>query len=291
MLGLVYLMLSIAALLFWRFDPQISCTSEACLTVSGLLGRPWYMWGAVFYAVAGMLCLGFRKNQATGAFLVAGAVFHAGLVAYGYAVTGSVCPVCWKFAAMGALLAVFYWVLHGREPGPVSYLSGGPARALAVITAALLIINPPVAVQIPDNTGIVKSKPFNDMQTAIHAAEANPCYLQVTTPDGRSLCLDLREKPALLFAAWCIHCDEALKDAAKLSPEERPYLVMTYLRDGDAKKAADKLAASGLAGEMYYLIKKPPSRVQGVPALVWWDEDLKYVEGVESVAEQLNILK
>jgi hypothetical protein len=242
----------------------------------------------LFYAVAGFLCLSFRKNRKAGAFLAAGAVFHAGLIAYGYAVAGLVCPACWKFAAMDTLLAVLYWVLPEWRPMWAAYVSGGPARALAVAALALFLASPQTGQPLPVPGSKVESRPAiadtgnktgsipatGTVQKAaplLSAAGASPCHLQVSTPDGRSVCLDLKQKPALFFAVWCPHCDGALQDAAQMESKKRPYLVVTYLRDGDAEKVKDKLAKNGLSGEVYYLAEKTPAGVQGVPVLVHWD--------------------
>ncbi|MDI6813932.1 MAG: vanomycin resistance protein VanB, partial [Desulfitobacteriaceae bacterium] len=44
-------------------------------------------------------------------------------------------------------------------------------------------------------------------------------------------------------------------------------------------------------GEPYYLTEKPPESVQGVPALVWWDGELKHVEGAGAISEKLGVPK
>lgn len=293
MLGLVYLILSVAALLFWRLDPQVFCTSEAC-SLPGFLGRSWYLWGALFYVIAGSLCLALRKNTKVGVFVSAGAVFHMAMIVYSYLITGTICPVCWKFAVMDALLAISYWGLpqqaHSRW---ASYVSGGPARALVVSALALLLVNPqvqptPARASVAENRSAVSAVATS---TPL-AAEASACYLQVSDLDGKSLYLDLHDKPALFIATWCPHCISALQDVQKMETEKRPYLVVTYLRDGDAEAAKEKLAESGLAGETYYLTQAPPDGVQGVPSLVWWgDEELKHVEGAEAIAGQLHAPK
>ncbi|MGB9847419.1 MAG: TlpA family protein disulfide reductase, partial [Desulfotomaculales bacterium] len=114
-------------------------------------------------------------------------------------------------------------------------------------------------------------------------------YLGVTTPEGKEALLDLEKKPALFFAVWCPHCDEALKEAAKFGPEKRPYLVVTYLREGDAEKAREKLAENGLVGEEYYFAGSLPADIQGVPALVWMvGGKFEYVKGAGAITEKLH---
>ena len=62
-IGLSYLFHSLAAALaFWRLEP--SCASGVCsaaVQIGFFLNRSW--WGAMFYAVAGALCLGLSKNR------------------------------------------------------------------------------------------------------------------------------------------------------------------------------------------------------------------------------------
>lgn len=294
LVGFFYLFLSLAALGFWLLEP--SCASGACSAVTQLnsfLGRPWWLWGALYYAVAGALCLGLPRNRLTGAFLAAGATFHAGLVGYGYAVTGYVCPVCWKFAAMSALLTASYWVSPGKRPGRTAYISAGPARAVVVMVLALLVVNPgtkPVTVPPSTTAAAAAVTTGAESQSVTRAVEEESRYqLRVFTPGGADTYLDLREKPALFFAVWCSHCPEALKEAAKLPPEKRPYLVVTYLRERDAEKVREKLAGAGLAGEPYYLLQSPPEGVQVVPSLVWWDGGIKCVTGSIAVAERLGL--
>ncbi|HOV80108.1 MAG TPA: VanW family protein [Bacillota bacterium] len=295
MIGVIYLLLSLAAIMFWLFEPS-GCFSGSCsgyAQLDYLLDRPWWLWGAVFYAMAGAICLPLPKNRVTGAILAAGALFHAGLIWYGYTVAGSMCPVCWKFVTMGALLAAFYWILSDRRPLWASYVSAGPARALAVIAVALLLINPQGQIQAGGQAAeSPKAVPLKTAQTkrAPEVAEAAECFFPVSTPDGTQVCLDMRQRPALFFAVWCPHCPEALKEVTKLDPEKRPYIVVTYLRDGEAEKARDKLAENGLAGEAYYLAQSPPPEAQGVPTLAWWEDGgLKCVEGAEAIAEKLNV--
>ncbi|MCL6479543.1 MAG: vitamin K epoxide reductase family protein [Peptococcaceae bacterium] len=295
MVGLFYLLVSLGTLVLWRMEPQL-CVTEVCNP--GLLGRSWYLWGALFYAVAGFLCIALQKNRATGVFLIAGAVFHAGLIGYGYFTTGTVCPVCWKIAVMGALLAAAYWFLPAWG---IKRAAGFPA-APAIIALALLVSNPSAPYRVDsypmeiagasiiekpggeyrnqDGKSQVSKNDDGNSRSRVtgwlppgqeDGAIQNPDsgrFLLVKTPSGGEASLDLSKRPALFFAAWCPHCDGALREAAKKKPEERPYLVVTYLQNGDVEKVKDKLAENGLSGMTYYLAEKPPADVQGVPALV-----------------------
>lgn len=276
MVGIIYAVLCIAALLFWRLESPYLCVFCSESVVSGLFERSWYLWGSVYYAVAALLC-STKKNPAAGLYLVAGAVFHLGLVAYGYFVYEFACALCLGFAALGTGLAVLYYVLPEGEVAWKSPVSRGLLQALAVVALILLLANPsPKGRVAPDAVPLVAEQGIPVLK--VKEAEAS-CYLEVSTADGKELCLNLREKPALFFAAWCPHCDEALKEVVKLEPEKRPYLVVTYLRGGDVEKAAEKLAKAGLTEKEFYLAEKPPAGLQGVPALVVWRDGRLEVEG------------
>ncbi len=291
MVGIAYLLLALVAVAFWFLS---SCPSGMC-PASDQIGSSLWLLGALFYALAGVLCLGLRKNRATGAFLAVGAVFHIGLIIYVYSTSGAICPVCWKFAALGALLAAMYWLSAERKKNWCYLVSAGPARAMVVVAAILLLLNPQGHMSVQTSAAAIsEAVSFETVrdENAPETAEASGCMLQVSTPDGAQTCLNINQKPVLFFAVWCPHCPEALKEIAKLDPEKRPYIVVAYLRDGDTEKARGKLAEAGLAGEPYYYVQSPPPEVQGVPALAWWEDGgLKCMERAEAIAEKLHVPK
>ncbi|WP_242655867.1 VanW family protein [Desulfofundulus australicus] len=198
---------------------------------------------------------------------------------------------------LGALLVVLYRVSLDKQPGRIVYVFAGPARALAVVALALLVVNLRIELvsALPATTAVsvgAENYPDSSDKAGPDPVEKAASYkLRVSTPDGEETYLDLREKPALFFAAWCPHCPEALKDAAKLLPGKRPYLIVTYLREeGDIGKAKAKLAENGLTGEPYYLVQSPPEGVQGIPSLVWWDGGgVKHVEGAALIKKELGV--
>lgn len=294
-----YVVLSAISILFWHLN--ISCGSPGACSDSFPICS-LFLWGALFYAVAGFLCF-LPKNRGTCAFLTTGAVFHAGLIAYGRLSLGYSCPVCLGFAFFGVGFAFAYWRSFSRERSWAAGTALFVVPALAL--AALVLLNPQGGKSlfageeggggkacIKENESAVEEFVLaaSPGAKAANVSQAEPSTgterkarpeitiplpfstsqdsLWATAPDGREVCLDLRSRPALLFAVWCPHCDAALREVAKKGPEERPYLVVTYLRDGDAEKVKNKLAENGLAGELYYLAEKPPAGVQGVPALV-----------------------
>ena len=281
MVSIIYFLLAVLALFFWIFETGV-CTSGGCSAVPGLLGRSWYLWGAVFYAVSAMLCSWSRKNITVGVFISTGALFHVLLIAYGYQISGEICSVCWKFSAVDALLALMYWFMPEKEPVQASPLFIGPVKAMAIMSLSILIVNPATgSVTVPNVTAemsLTKPAPITEAKNTNNdlssAGEVNS-QLRVLTLEGESKYLDITAKPALIFASWCPHCDDALKEAAKLPQEKRPYLVVTYLREGDIKKAREKLNGSGLKNETYYLAPDPPSGLEAVPSFLHWNHGLE----------------
>jgi glutaredoxin len=293
MVVIIYFLMSLLAVLFALLETG-NCTSGGCSTVPGLLGRSWYLWGAVFYAVAAMLCSWFKKHIAIGTYLLVGALFHVLLVVYGYQVSGEICSVCWKFSAVDSLLVLVYWFMPKKKTAPTSWLTVGPIKALGIISLSLLIVNSVTeSVTIPD---VIAE---TDLTKRDYIAEAGPadkesseteyinttftgevnCQLRVLTLTGKSKCLDIKSKPALVFAAWCPHCDDALKKVAKLPQEKQPYLVVTYLREGDVEKAEKKLKQNGLGSESFYLAITPPTELEAVPSYLYWNDGLEVFYG------------
>lgn len=269
MIGWIYLILSGVALLFWRTDLQLLCTGGNC--ASSFLGRSWFLWGAIFYATAAGLCLYYPKDRKVVLFLVAGAVFHVGLIAHDYVAISSICPICWKFAVMGILLTACYWLMPDR--GRKTALSI-PAWVMVTVGIVLFAVNPSVS-------------PTGDKSytlAPVRSADAGPCDIKVVSNDGTQVCLNVKDRPALFFAMWCPHCKDVLQEISGLPPEKRPYIVITYLHDGDLEKVPAKLSENGLVGERYYSVEKPPIGIQGVPALLWWGNgQLHYQEGINCV--------
>lgn len=280
-LGFLYLLMTVASLILWFIDLQI-CTTEACSFVPGLLMRSWYLWGAVYYAIAGAQVIVFRKNKITGLILISGAVFHVGLIFYNYIKTGQVCPICWKFAAAGTLLTTAYWILKDSKAQWATWISSGTAIALSMATCTLLIMNP-VTVRHLNTVQIVQAS-----EHRVSEPLDGSLKLTVLNPDRTETVLNLRNKPALFFSVWCSHCDDALLSIAQLEHKKRPYLVVTYFREEDLEKVKNKLFVNSLVGEAYYLITKPPMEIQGVPSLMWWDEGLKHLEGTAVIKAHLQ---
>ncbi len=281
MVGLFYAVMSLAALAAGVMYPQ--CLSDACLKLPGIFGRSWFLWGALFYAVSAVLYLNARRKRPVMAFLAGGAAFHVALMGYGYALHGSVCSLCWKFAALDIALPALYFYAPGL--GPLAQKIKAPAWALPVIAAAFLAVNP---AAVADGGPARKSNPPVAVAGILTENPETPATISVFTAQGQSAELDLKHKPVLFFAAWCPHCDEALRAVSALPEEKQPYLVATFIRKGDAEKIPAKLSQNGLAGQKYYLTDAPPE-LQMVPALMYQTGgNVELREGTEAIDEWIN---
>lgn len=258
------------------------CAAGACSEVALYpLGRSLYLWGALYYAAAGVTVFLGRRRYAAG-LLVAGAAVHTSLVAYGWisAKTFLFCPTCINlWLALVCFVAAFLLAPGGFEKRGKCAFAG---VLLAGLAAWLLVFS--AGVQ-PEKQAVAAG----NLPVLHGAAEGQdmkqPAGLAAETPGGEEVLLDLRERPALLFAWWCSHCAKALEAAAGLPERERPYLVAAYLRGEDTPKIEQKLAEAGLAGPCYLLRGEPP--VGEVPALLWWEGSggLKVVRGGDVVQE------
>lgn len=123
----------------------------------------------MFYAVAGALCLGLSKNRFTGAFLAAGALFHAVLIAYGYAATGGICSTCWKFAAVDVLLATLYCFLPKKFITKAKRLAAAGPALLAAAVATTMLTNPTIVEPGYAHDGVAIELALEDCRLCAHA--------------------------------------------------------------------------------------------------------------------------
>ncbi len=296
--SLLYAFLAVLSLAFWGIGPE-ACPGGTCGRADMLLGRSVWLWGAAFYSLASVGCLVLGRRDWFPHALLAAALLHWVLLGREWAAGGEFCVLCVGFAAqetLGAGLAFLAARVSGTSKDR-PFWAAGPLRVLALLALALLAANPSPG-RVPPPTGtpgvLIGGHPEAAAGRAgvpggAAEARAAECLLPVRAPDGAALCLDLKERPALLFAVWCPHCQDALKEAAELPPERRPWLVAVWLREGDAGRIGGKLAECGLAGEPWYLAEAPPEGVRGVPCLVWWEGGLEYAQGAGAVAEKLGV--
>ncbi|ABO49370.1 VanW family protein [Desulforamulus reducens MI-1] len=201
--------------------------------------------------------------------------------------THSFCQVCLiMLLAEFLATALYYWgKLHINQYTWVSV----PSIATLVMAILLFALNPivlakektPTVAAAPKKENSIKQMETIPMpkqdERMVEQGGRKPVVkgigpkLNVYTPQGSETELDLSEKPALLFAWWCPHCDYVLQEIAQYSLSDRPYLVVTNLKGDDLKAIDEKLKANGLAGVPYFLYYEQPP-VESVPASIWWSE-------------------
>ncbi|OPY63695.1 MAG: hypothetical protein A4E56_00418 [Pelotomaculum sp. PtaU1.Bin065] len=296
MSGVLYLFMSVASLVLWSKAGCAVCINSLDI---GFWGKPWYLWGAVFYALMAMLAFRIKKCRLVTAIMAGGIIFHVSLIYGTYSMTNYLCHYCIGFAFMELVAIIAYQFENPKLRD--HFFTWGPARSSMVVAATLFFINPvnhsiqgvqvtsgvdpyvmvasnvTLTGQLTDNRDITKSNENTTVQPdkeQVMDSDKNVTMnddfaLKVYGQDGGQITLSLKNRPVLFFAWWCPHCDDALKNIAKLPPWKRPYPVVTYLEDeNDDFKIKQKLKANGLSNTPYYVYKDTPP-IQGVPSLLW----------------------
>lgn len=271
---MLYSILALLSILFWYHDPASFCSAKACEEIPGLFGRSWYLWGAVYYAAASTLIISNKSKKFITFILLSGILFHIGLIIYGYIQTASICSYCLLFSILEVVFALVYLMSFNEEENrfkkAFTFVSGG----FFILVLIILTVNP---FPLHKKGKVFEITPIADVkaQENINRSELQPKpktkttrYIEASTPEGKIAILDLQERPALFFASWCDHCDEALLEAAEKPQSERPYLVATYGEGNDREEVKDKLAKNRLGGESYYLMPVPPAEVKKVPTII-----------------------
>jgi hypothetical protein len=290
MSGILYLFLSALAMFLWHKNDCAVCVSSFDI---GFWGRSWYLWGAVFYAAAAMFAFKYKKNWLVTVVMAGGILFHASLIYSVYTATQQVCRYCIGFLAIESIAMVAY---RFERPRPHDHLfAWGPARSAVIMAIVLFLLHPAskinygeqaFAAVVPESkktSQAVKKRP--DLEISSGAIpeenirtvlkENGQTVLSVTGQDGTKINLYLNKRPALLFAWWCPHCSEALKNIAKLPPWKRPYPVAVYLQgNNDETNIRQKLKTNGLPDTVYYIYNEIPP-VEGVPVLLWFKDGLQ----------------
>jgi len=268
-LSALYILLSLATLVVYE------CPSGVC-NAPDVLGHTLYSLGVVYYVLTAHFVVSVQRRSLVMAWLGAGVLVHFILLLNG----GIICHNCMLFAAMHIILTTTYSIPRWYE-----WIESIPfRRVILIFSCAVASIVMIVLLVAHFRLSVTYAEPV-----VVQAVE--PYYLETTDMTNTQVVINLKEKPALVFAAWCDHCDEALRNIARLEPDKRPYLVVTFLRDEDNEKAREKLKENGLTDEKFYLTKIPPGEIESVPALVWWDRELKRVSGTESIVKILQFPK
>ncbi|ABO49499.1 Uncharacterized vancomycin resistance protein-like protein [Desulforamulus reducens MI-1] len=254
----------------------------------GFFARPWILWGAFYYATAGILTLTFRKNFSVAAFLSTGTIFHMTLTYYVYQAEKSICPSCLLFLIAGLILTLMY-VFKDFSRWDPKFLPGA-GLGLLIVSVILLTLGynntgaqsqPAFAetkkTQPEETITITVNKPSSETSKKQETIPGEPeplsfgSQVEVKTKHGEALKIDLNKKTALLVAWWCPHCDYALKNISKYYSNDRPYIVFCY-NDGDQRDFIEKkLKSANLTDAEYYILEGDPP-VDGVPTMVWWEK-------------------
>ena len=261
--GITYLLLAFASTALWAagFDPY-RCLTAACQEAAVLLGRPLLLWGAVYFAAGSLICAGgfaARHRPVALGFLGGGAAVHAALLVLAWNRAGNLCPVCALFLTLEIILLIFVFVF---PPAAFQWIPVALAGLVLATSVSVLAINPAPPVSfLPGSSGVPAPPGLTAGAT-----------LTVLTPEKKAVTLDLKERPALLWAWWCPHCQKELRRLARQPAGKRPYLVLAFATsDNDFKKARSKLIEAGLGNEIFYILPDEDGEI-GIPAILYWDE-------------------
>ncbi|SFR12575.1 VanW like protein [Desulfoscipio geothermicus DSM 3669] len=282
MTAILFIAMASLSLILWHIDLTV-CTGLCSQLDIGFLNRSWFLWGAVYYSIAGILTTWFNKNWAVIALLINGILFHFFLIVNGYKITNLLCPICIAFLGAEIVLLILYVMEKPQQQN--KYLVFGPGKAVFMVALIVFALNP-ASIEIPIDSHVASAEVKHEESGAL-IQETEPSamvdqvdeaekpgqvdtgkILTVENSHGITTQIDISQKPALLFAWWCAHCDQALKEYAKYQPDKRPYLVAVFLKGtNDREYIEQKLKANGIKGEYYIYRETPP--VESVPVLIW----------------------
>lgn len=295
MTGILYIILSVISIILWKVDFKLC--SDLCNNVIsiGYLDRSWFLWGAVYFSIAGILTAWFKKNWIVIMLLANGILFHFFLLTNTYKTIKFTCPICIAFFIANIILLILYNLEGSQKYDKI--FAAGPGKTTLTIAAIIFALNPigleeihiglneadaTISSQHEKSKEITYKKPgtatvtqqtygIENPDTTKNMVEDTSTFLVVENSDGNTTQLDISQKPALFFSWWCANCDQVLKDYAQYNPDKRPYMVAIFLKGTDDKKYIEqKLQANGIKGE-YYIYKKTPP-IESVPMLIWWSE-------------------
>jgi thiol-disulfide isomerase/thioredoxin len=291
MAGIIYLIMTILSFFYWKTDVGF-CALCSPDIATGFLNRSWYLWGAMFYALAGISTLKFKKNLYVGILVTSGAIFHAMLIYFTYTTTQSLCYTCIGLLTAGVAAVVIYFI--EKEKPYENLIIFGPGQAMLLVAVLLFAINPqPVSnaggVSNDNNDKEIKSVAyaakditvdsiqdssevtFNEPHRALQEERRTNFgpEIKVINSQGNETVIDISQRPALLFSWWCSHCDRVLKDIAQYNELNKPYLVAVYPKGENNKKYIEqKLKSCGLKDEPYYVYSDQPP-INSIPILIW----------------------
>ncbi|MGB3974541.1 MAG: hypothetical protein WBL58_10330 [Peptococcia bacterium] len=270
-LAILYLLLGLISACLWSQGfVSYLCLSESCQYIANVLQRSWYLWQTVFYLLAATAVMaGWLKKRPklTYTYLSLGLVTHLVLLHFAWLKTGYLCLISLAFL----LAAIIFYVLacrkrySGSKRWPIAILV-----VLSILSLVLLVVNP----TMPRDTVL---KPYSSVAEEAPSPLFTDGKMTVTDIEGNTLELDLRERPIFFWAWWCPYCIEDMVYIKRLPNEEKPYMVITAIKDlpDDIQKSKEKLADAGLEGTTFYVYEK--ERMVYLPTLFFWDAETNTV--------------
>lgn len=227
---------------------------------------PWADMGMVYYLVAAGLFAFKRESKFVKYYISAGLTIHLLLIGKMFFV--GFCPACLltAFASVYLFLVAFNVVGDTEIKNKNLYYA---VLAIVLMTAAIYAFGKPSA------NDVASLRPV-----AVEAATVeNGRYLQVYKLDGTQVDLDLSKKPALIFAWWCSHCDQPLKEVLSLKYDQdinnRTYIVGLVTNGKGEKENLEKAKSYGIPeSEIYFMIDHGEKKV---PVMFWYNGENRYV--------------
>jgi len=238
-----------------------------CLGTCSVEWIPWADIGMVYYLIAAGLFVFKKQSKYLRYYVLAGVAVHVFLVFKMF--FSGFCPACFSVAIGSVYLALAAFnVIGEKEPKSKNWYYA--VLAIVLVTGIVYMTGKPVALE----------NAAGKAATASAVVEEDGRYSQVFRPDGTTVNLDLKKKPAVVFAWWCHPCDQVLNDIASM--EERPYVVGLVMEGRGAKETLETLEKARLNGipenEVYF---SNDSNIKKVPVKIRYDGEKQIVEGIK----------
>jgi len=240
-----------------------------CLGTCNVEWVPWADIGMVYYLIAAGLFAFKKQSKYLRYYMLAGVAAHVFLVFkmffFGF------CPTCLSVAIASVYLAlVSFNVISEREPRSKNWYYA--VLAIVLVTGMVYMTGKPALLENAAGKAAIAS--------VVVEEEEDGRYSQVFRPDGITVTLDLKKKPAVVFAWWCHPCDQVLSDIASM--EERPYVVGLVMEGRGAEETFETLEKARRSGipesEVYF---SNDSNIKKVPVKIRYDGEKQIVEGIK----------
>lgn len=131
-----YLLLALVTLFF-------GIQSELCVSGDIFVRKSLLLWGALFYTVAGLLCILYKRNELVLKLLVSYIFIHGWLVAE-FSKPQNPCYICISLLFISVILAVLYWQPFPNISNNIKNIlfAVSPIRVLILTIVVTLIASP-----------------------------------------------------------------------------------------------------------------------------------------------------